>query len=152
MKKLFIIVMVFGLLVGCDRGDFKTLDGQSFNQEAMAGRWMIVNYWASWCRPCLVEIPEFNKLYSEINPSKIAIFGVNFDGIEGQQLKEAANDFAIKFPLLITDPSLVMGFERPSMLPATYLISPSGELKDILLGPQTQETILAALKRHDLIE
>lgn len=110
--------------------------------EAMKGRWVLINYWAEWCKPCLEEIPELNA-FAEAHPEKVAVLGVNYDGVEGEALSRAIKRFGIDFPVLARDPASAFRFARPEVLPVTFVINPEGIVQQRLVGPQT----FADLKR-----
>ena len=105
-----------------------------------AGTWRVVNYWAIWCSPCREEIPELNLL--NLHPD-ITVFAVNYDGQQGETLKAQAAELGINFALIEQDPGPDLGIERPRVLPTTLLVNPEGAVTDTLVGPQTQEALLA---------
>ena len=101
---------------------------------------MVVNYWAQWCTPCIREIPELNALnqhYPLVN-----VLGVNFDGATGEQLATQVRELKIDFPMLAEDPAADLGLSRPAVLPTTLILNPAGELTEVLVGPQTLESLL----------
>ena len=104
------------------------------------GQWRIVNYWAIWCAPCREEIPELNALDDN---TELVAFAVNYDGQRGDALQSQAAEMGITFTLLEQDPGTALGVERPRVLPTTLLVNPQGAVTDTLVGPQTQESLLA---------
>ena len=108
-------------------------------------KWQFFNYWASWCKPCIEEIPEFNQLAQELKDSA-QVYAVNFDGIQGQELQQQADKIGIEFQLLEQDPASTLGHPVPVVLPSTYIYSPDGRLHKTLIGPQTLESLKAAMK------
>lgn len=118
-------------------------DGAAAAPEDWRGRWLLINYWAEWCEPCRDEIPELNALHHRRH--EVAVVGVNFDGASGAKLNALIDRMGIEFPVLAEDPQALWGYEPPSGLPMTVLIDPHGALHGQLHGPQTQETLLAAM-------
>ncbi len=110
-----------------------------------AGRWVAINYWAEWCTPCLEEIPELNE-FAAVNPDNSVVIGVNYDGASGEELERLVNKFGIGFDV-IADPADRLGYRRPVVLPTTIIIDPRGEVVDTLLGPQTLESLQAAISQ-----
>ena len=110
--------------------------------EALIGRWVLINYWAEWCKPCLEEIPELNA-FAEAHSEQVSVLGVNYDGVEGEALARVIVRFGIDFPVLTRDPASAYKFARPEVLPVTIVINPEGIVQQRLVGPQT----LANLKR-----
>lgn len=109
--------------------------------EALRGQWVIVNYWAEWCRPCIREVPELNRLDAR---EDMAVLGVNFDGESGAALEAQREALGIRFASLLQDPAAPLGIERPEVLPTSLIISPAGELLQVLVGVQTEQSLLAA--------
>jgi thiol-disulfide isomerase/thioredoxin len=124
-------------LWGCSNGS----DAPSL--AAARGHWVVVNYWAEWCKPCIKEIPELNQLARQHDD--IRVFGVNYDGATGDELGAQVETLGIEFPLLTADPAAELGTTRPAVLPTTLVITPDGELAATLIGPQTLESLLAAI-------
>lgn len=104
------------------------------------GHWRIVNYWAIWCGPCREEIPELNRLHQRTD---LVVYAVNYDGKQGAELASQVATMNIEFTILAQDPGPALGVERPRVLPTTLLVNPAGEVTDTLVGPQTEETVLA---------
>jgi thiol-disulfide isomerase/thioredoxin len=111
----------------------------------VAGNWTIINYWAEWCTPCRQEIPELNRLSILLEKANVKVVGVNYDDLVGDELAEVISRMNIKFPQLNKQQQAQFNFPVPAALPATYIVSPSGELKLRLIGKQTLENILSGL-------
>jgi thiol-disulfide isomerase/thioredoxin len=135
MSQRLIITVIVSLLA---------LSVVSCDEQAVAlpaqGHWRIVNYWAVWCGPCREEIPELNRLHQETD---LVVFAVNYDGKQGEELASQGAAMNIGFTMLAQDPGPALGVERPSVLPTTLLVNPAGKVTDTLVGPQTEETLLA---------
>lgn len=108
------------------------------------GEWLFINYWAEWCKPCTEEIPELNAFHSA-QAGKARVVMVNFDGVSGSALQEQAKTLGIETALFEGDAATRFGFEKPQVLPSTYVIGPDGTLRQTLLGPQTTSTLTAAM-------
>jgi len=129
-------------LAGCSKVELERNEGAPLIWSELRGQWVLVNYWAEWCKPCLKEIPELNALSQ--NPA-ITVLGVNFDGITGADLRQLGVRMAIGFDLLNQDPGPQFDWQTPIALPATLVINPQGELQQVLFGEQTQASIRAAI-------
>ena len=101
--------------------------------------WIIINYWADWCPPCLKEMPELVS-FAESNPD-IEVFAYNFDRLEQDYLDPLILRFGVNLPSITSHPREVWGIESPKVLPATYFIKPGGEVVLSLLTPQTEESL-----------
>jgi len=114
--------------------------------EQYAGRWVVINYWATWCKPCIQEIPELNALDKQY--PQVTVLGVNYDGASGEELARQAQDLGIDFTMLSTDPATALGVPRPVVLPTTLIIDPGGVLRQTLVGPQTLQSLAALTSRQ----
>jgi thiol-disulfide isomerase/thioredoxin len=139
MKRISLCFLLTFLLSACAERDARF--SEQLDLAEYQGRWVVMNYWAEWCKPCLEEIPELNLL-ADHHADKLVVLGVNFDGLEGEALTVVSNKFGIRFPLLLKDPAQNLGFERPQVLPTTLIFDPAGKLQHTLIGPQTQKTLL----------
>lgn len=108
------------------------------------GRWLFINYWAIWCKPCREEIPELNSFAAE-HRDEVIVYGVNYDQVGGEELLVQAAELGIEFPLLNADPAPGLGYARPMVLPTTVIVNPEGQLWARLLGPQTGASLADAM-------
>ncbi len=132
------------VLAGCgSETTFTMADDETLVWEDLRGEWVFVNYWAEWCEPCYEEIPELNKLNDE---SDVTVLGVNFDGEQGEELREVMGDMGIEFNVFQEDPGPTFGWDRPLAMPATMIITPEGELKEARFGEQSKEELLEATR------
>lgn len=143
------------LLVGCSAdqsplsqpkasAELQVYGGASVPWQSYRGQWVFINYWAEWCKPCLHEIPELNRLSQE---SRVAVLGVNYDGVAEPELQRLQAKFGIEFVMLQSDPASMLQVARPSVLPTTLVYTPQGQLLDTLLGPQTFDSLMAVMKK-----
>ena len=126
-------------LVSCEKGDIEIFDARPMFSSNLAGSWVLVNYWADWCPPCIKELPAIN-LFSELHP-EVVVLAYNFDRLEAEDLRPQIKKFGIKYPSLITHPRGLWGIATPKTLPATYFISPEGEIAFTSLKPHDQESL-----------
>lgn len=133
------------LLAGCAEDLGTDQHGRKVTAEQLEGQWLIINYWAEWCAPCRVEIPELNSLASELQGSAVRVLGVNFDGLQGETLSKASTDMGIAFTVLAQDPAERYQLPANEALPVTYIIDDRGQLRERLLGEQTAEGLSARL-------
>ena len=132
---LFLIAWLFSL-TACTE---KELPETTIEMADFRNEWLVVNYWASWCKPCIKEIPELNKLHH--SRKDITVVGVNYDGLSGEELALESSKLGINFPNLASDPSSALKTNRPIVLPTTMIVDKNLKLRDKLTGPQTVESI-----------
>lgn len=114
----------------------------SLDKNSYKGQWVVVNYWAKWCKPCIKEIPELNALDRKYD--QVAVLGVNFDAARGDELQAQISQLGIEFPIILEEPSSVLGTQMPRVLPTTLILDPDGNLVATLVGPQDLESLALA--------
>lgn len=146
MKKLN-LVLVLLLSFGCaPEVQIEFADGTRTQASHWDDRWLVINYWAEWCGPCRHEIPELNELHADRVGHGLVVLGVNWDGLRADKLNQVIERMEIEFPTLVVDPYQQYGYERAQQLPITVLINPAREVHRVLMGPQTEKSILGAIK------
>lgn len=146
-RKLYALIFFAGLSVlsGCSKPDYETADGSSGRFADARGKWLFINYWAEWCKPCLEEMPELNRFQRE-QRDRVTFLTVNYDGAQKDSLQQQIKKIGIELPVLLQDPAPMLKFARPDALPATFVFDPEGVLRYTLQGPQTAATLAAILE------
>ena len=137
-----LILLIYLSLVSCDRSESDDAYLEQASNVVLTGKWIVINYWATWCGPCREEIPELNRLSRE-QPESLKVFGVNFEPVSADEMEENIKEMGILFPVFPEDPYEQLGYERPLVLPTTIVISPEGSIHAELVGPQTRDSIIA---------
>ena len=111
------------------------LDGGSATLEDLAGKLVVLNFWATWCSPCEVEMPTLENLWQNLRERGLVVVGVNVDrGAPRSLIDPYVRGKGLTFPILL-DPDLATANAwRVTGLPATFLIRPSGEVAGVALG------------------
>ena len=144
MKSILKIFFIVFFLHSCSKPDLAVFDAKGVYLDALKGKWVVFNYWADWCPPCIKEIPELNNLQSNF-PEDLKIFLINFDLLEGDELELQLKKFNVQVDSLLTDPSIIYDWIIPENLPVTFIVNKEGELEHTLVGPQTEEEIINLL-------
>ncbi len=139
MKHKIIQLFCLLLLFACQKNDIEVYNGSNTNLNKLNGNWIVINYWADWCAPCIKEIPELNE-FADDNKD-IFVFTFNFDQLDQYDLEPIARKFNIQVPSLITHPRDIWGIQTPPAVPATFFINPKGELVLSLFRPQTKDAL-----------
>ncbi|CAI8856189.1 MULTISPECIES: TlpA disulfide reductase family protein [Pseudomonas] len=127
------------LLGGCGADYGLDQHGQAVKAEQIEGHWLVLNYWAEWCGPCRTEIPELNAAAKQWQGRGVQVLGVNFDGLQGEDLKKASEALGIGFTVLASDPAERYELPPSEALPVTYIIDDKGKVREQLMGEQTLE-------------
>ena len=149
MRLLVLMAALFTALPSvAEKVDFTLpdLEGKSVSLSDYRGKWVIVNYWATWCPPCLEEIPDLVDLY-ENNRKDVVVLGIAYEEVNLDYLKEFVESHFISYPVLRMDPIPVTTLGPVLGLPTTYIISPEGERVARQEGPVTRKAIEAYLAR-----
>ncbi len=144
MKTIFTYLAIVFLFFSCSKPDLRVFEGDNVFLSDLKGKWIIFNYWADWCPPCIKEIPELNNLQRNYS-NKLKVFLINFDMLEGEELNQQLKKFNVKVDSLLSDPSTIYKWVIPENLPVTFIINKNGDLEHTLVGPQTEEEIISLL-------
>ena len=121
-----------------------TLDGGRYDLAEHRGKWVVVNFWATWCAPCLKEMPELSAL--DAMHEHIVVIGLAYEDIDAQAMRDFLQEHPVVYPVAIVDTySPPADFDTPRGLPMTYLIAPDGTIAKKVLGPVTASDIEAAI-------
>ena len=123
----------------------KTFDGQVFDLAAHRGKWVVVNFWATWCNPCLKEIPDLDAM--DKARVDVLVIGLAYEEIERADMEAFLKDHPMSYPIAVIDVyNPPADFETPKGLPMTYLIAPDGKVASRHLGPVTSEQLSAEIE------
>ncbi len=154
MKSLYHIVALIALswllLAGCSRQQpaLQASNGTMIPLAALQDKWVVVNYWASWCEACAEEIPQLNAFNRQIQQSNVVLLGVNYDALSPTVLSAAVKKAGIHYAVLSTDVSALWQLPQPTALPVTYILAPGGRLVETILGATTAQVLTTTL--HNL--
>lgn len=145
IRTIVFSMMIF--LLGCQQGPgVADTNGHSYPFKSLQGKWVVLNYWASWCHNCKYEIPELNRFNQSVQGKNIVLLSVNFDELPVSELSKLSHDLNIQYPLLTSNPGAHYGIDEIPGLPLTFVINPSGKVVRQLLGIQTEASLTKLMK------
>ncbi len=133
-----------GGLSACHRHQFTDQNAHLVDLKSHPNKWLIINYWAPWCEPCKRELPEINHFYLT-HRNHLEVYGVDYDHPSAAVLKDLGQKMGLDYPLLTQDPARYLKLGEIRGLPTTFIFNPQGQLVKALVGPQTYETLEAAI-------
>ena len=139
MKLRIIQLFCLLIIISCQNNDIDVYNGPDSSIDKLNGNWIVINYWADWCAPCIKEIPELNEFAYE--NKDLLVYTFNFDQLDEEELAPIAKKFNIQVPSLISHPRDIWGIQTPPAVPATFFINPNGNLVLSLFRPQTKDAL-----------
>ncbi len=117
------------------------LDGKQVKLSDYRGKWVVVNYWATWCPPCREEMPELESFHAANEKDRAVVLGLNTEVIDKQQILDFLDENFISYPNFMVGPVAESPLGRIPGLPTTFVITPQGELVARQVGGVTREMI-----------
>lgn len=129
-----------------------SLDGQTVRLSDLRGKAVLLNFWATWCAPCRLEMPTMEKAYQEYKSRGLEILAVSLDAGSNSVVKHFMQELQLDFPVLL-DPNMeVLRLYRQFSIPATFLIDKQGIVRHRELGyrdwtdPESRKLLEAILR------
>lgn len=148
MKKIFLVAFVISaiislfILTGCKSsyGDFKLMDidGNEMSLSDFAGKIVVLNFWATWCSPCRVEIPYFIEVYNKYKDKGVQFIGVSNE--DASTLRSFAEDYNINYPILIDNAGVIEEWGIRA-IPTTFILNKDGKVIFKNIGMMTREQL-----------
>jgi peroxiredoxin len=125
----------------------EALDGKTTRLSDYRGKAVLLNFWATWCGPCKIEMPWFVELQNQYASKGLQIVGVAMDDASKEDISKFAKDMGVNYPILIGKESVGDQYGGVPALPETFLIGRDGKIVDKILGLRGKAEIEDAIKR-----
>lgn len=129
--------------------NLESASGGRFSSEALEGKIVLVNFWATWCGPCIAEIPHWNELHRRYQEKKFVILGVTVRSGWASDIKPDVEKLKIAYPVVVGNDKVEKGFGGIWGFPTTFLVNRRGEIykKYIGMDPKKQSQIEADIQK-----
>ena len=137
IQKYVLLLLLFvscGVAHATEAFVLKDMSGAEHRLSQYLGKWVIVNYWATWCPPCLEEVPEFVALYDARRNKDVMVIGVVFDYESIKTVSDYVDDMLMSYPIVLGNDNIVKQIGPADVLPTTYLFNPKGKLVKVKRG------------------
>lgn len=121
--------------------DMKTIDGETVRLEDLAGNVVVLNFWATWCPPCVAEIPDLARLAKEVNQEGGVVIGISDEDLDTIRSFVASRDMPYA---IVAGSGWPAPFESIRAIPVTYVIDASGTIREEFVGGQSYEAFRRA--------
>jgi thiol-disulfide isomerase/thioredoxin len=139
---------------GCVKGqrdclpDVNYIDttGKAYSSGSLNGKIVLVNFWATWCKPCQHEIPALSKSYDKYKDKNVVFLGVMTDSADDQALLNFESDHEMTYPVVRANSDILVSYNYPESLPTTFVFDRSGKQIFSKVGGVTESELDALLK------
>ena len=134
---------------GMEAPDFtlQTLEGKTVHLSDFRGKGVLLNFWATWCQPCKIEMPWFAELQRQYGPQGLQILGVAMDDAGPEEIGKFAHDLGVNYPILVGQEAVGNAYGGVQFLPATFYIGRDGKVRDKVFGLKGRGEIEDSVKK-----
>src|SRR5947207_6305326 len=125
----------------------QTLDGKTVHLSDFRGKGVLLNFWATWCQPCKIEMPWFAELQKQYGPQGLQILGVAMDDASPEESEKFAHDLGVNYPILLGNEAVGDAYGGVQFLPATFYIGRDGKVLDKVFGLKGRGEIEDSVKK-----
>lgn len=134
----------------------QSLDGKTVHLSDFRGKAVLLNFWATWCEPCKIEMPWFVDLQKQYGPEGLQIVGVAMDDASSQDIAKFAQNMGVNYPILIGKEAVGDSYGGVQFLPATFYIDRDGKVVDKIFGlkgrGEIEDDVKKVLSQHGAVQ
>lgn len=140
-----LLLLLLPLSLLADDFSLRDMQGKTHRLADYRGKWVLVNFWATWCPPCLNEVPELITLHNAHKDRDLVVIGVSLDSPPASVAEFAAKK-NITYPLVLGNHRIAAQIGEVDVLPTSYLYAPNGEQVSYQAGEVTRESVETYIK------
>jgi thiol-disulfide isomerase/thioredoxin len=147
MKKIVFLIIALLLMLPTAQAELsknevlKDMEGVEHKLSNYQGKWVLINYWATWCPPCLEEVPDLVALYDAHKAKDLMVIGVVVDYKTEQAVTKFVDDMLISYPIVLGTSKVIRAVGPAEVLPSSYLYNPQGKLVKVKRGLVTKQYV-----------
>ena len=140
---------VNGQIMGNIAPDFElqSLDGKNLKLSSLRGKAVLLNFWATYCGPCKIEMPWFVEMQKEYGPQGFQIVGVAMDDASTEDIAKFAKEMGVNYPILVGKESVGVSYGGVSVLPTTFFLDRDGKVMFREFGLQSRSVFVDHIKQ-----
>ena len=125
----------------------QSLDGRSVRLSDLRGKAVLLNFWATWCSPCKIEMPWFIELQNQYGSQGLQIVGVAMDDSSKEDIAKFAKDIGVNYPVLLGKEAVGAAYGGVPALPESFFIGRDGKIVDRIIGLKGKSEIEDSIKK-----
>ena len=125
----------------------QSLDGRTIHLSDYKGKAVLLNFWATWCEPCKIEMPWFEELQRSYGSQGLQVLGIAMDDASPQDIGKFAKDLGVDYPILIGKENVGDNYGGVQFLPATFYIDRDGKVLAKVFGLKSRSEIEDNIKK-----
>ena len=126
---------------------FTDTEGETHKLSQYNGKWVLVNFWATWCPPCRKEIPDLSDFHMEHDDA--VVIGVNYEpGLKDERLKKFIALYLVTYPITRVNDEIINALGEPRGLPTSILIDPQGNIAKKITGMVDDRRLNTIIEKH----
>ncbi len=149
-----IFVLAYSLVLGSFERHDEVLAGQNFPAPNFSverleggkvslsdyrGKWVLINFWATWCGPCVEEMPSLEAFYNNHKGDNFTVMAISLDRGSKEKVEKFVKRLGLTFEIFHDPKSISSGLFNVSALPATFVVNPTGDVVAQAIGPRDWE-------------
>ena len=115
--------------------------GKAYTPQSLADKVVVVNFWATWCKPCQKEIPDLSEVYEKYKDRGLVVLGVMMDDPDNQSLLNFQSDNMMSYPVVRTSSEILISYDYPMAMPTTFIYDRRGKQAHYQVGPLHAEQL-----------